>query len=44
MNECDPHPFGTQYSEFLDGTQYANGRYAVRKNPNTSYAVMKFLI
>ena len=26
----------------LDGTQYAKGRYAVRKNPVISYAVIKF--
>ena len=27
---------------FLDGTQYAKGRYAVRKNPVVSYADNKF--
>jgi len=32
--EGDTPPFGTQYLGFLDGTQYAKGRYAVRKNPN----------
>ena len=40
INEGEPpHPLGTQYSEVgLDGTQYAKGRYAVRKNHVISYA------
>jgi len=34
-----PPPFGTQYSGGgLDGTQYAKGRYAVRRNSVISYA------
>ena len=45
-----PRPpfYGTQYSGFLDGrpTQYAKGRYAVRKNPviyrtQTSFFTLK---
>jgi len=37
------HPlFGTQYLGGLDGTQYANGRYAVRKNPVISDADINF--
>ena len=37
-------PLGTQYSGGggLDGTQYAKGRYAVRKNPVISYADINF--
>ena len=41
--EGDPPPF--YYAVFrgvLDGTQYAKGRYAVRKNPVISYADIDF--
>ena len=34
--------FGTQYSGGLNGTQYAKGRYALRKNPVISYTDSKF--
>jgi len=38
-----PPPFGTQYSEGgLDGTQYAKGWYAVRRNSVISYADINF--
>ena len=37
-----PPPFGTQYSVFLDGTQYAKGRYAVHRNSVISYADINF--
>jgi len=37
-----PPPFCTKYSGVLDGTQYAKGRYAVRKNPVMSYADINF--
>ena len=40
--EGDTSPFGTQFSVFLDGTQYAKGRYAVRINPVISYADINF--
>ena len=41
--EGDTPHFGTQYSGgCLDGTQYAKGRYAVRKNPVISYADINF--
>ena len=40
------HPtFGTQYSEgALDGTQYAKGWYAVRRNSVISYADINFYL
>ena len=38
INEGDTPPFGTQYSGFLDGTQYAKGRYAIHRNSVISYA------
>ena len=42
-NEGDNPPFGTQYSGGdLDGTQYAMGRYAVRRNSVISYADINF--
>jgi len=38
-----PSPFGTQYSGGdLDGTQYAKGRYAIRRNSVISYADINF--
>ena len=38
-----PPPFGTQYSGGgLDGTQYAKGWYAVRRNSVISYADINF--
>jgi len=44
MYEGDTPPFGTQYSGGggLDGTQYAKGRYAVRRNFVISYADINF--
>ena len=38
-----PPPFWyAVFSWVLDGTQYAKGRYAVRKNPVISYADINF--
>jgi len=34
--------FRTQYSIFLDGMQYAKGRYAVREHPIISYPDINF--
>ena len=40
-----PPPFGTQYSGFFsDGTQYAKGWYAVRRNSVISYADISFYV
>ena len=45
ISEGDTHFCGTQYSWMcLDGTQYAKGRYAVRKHPVTSHAVIYFYL
>jgi len=42
-NEGDTPPLGMQYSGGdLDGTQYAKGRYAVRRNFVISYADINF--
>jgi len=45
-NEGETSPFstGTQYSGFLESTQYAKGRYAVHKNLVVSYADIIFYI
>jgi len=42
LQRVPPPPFVTQYSGFLDGTQYAKGWYAVRKNSVISYADIIF--
>ena len=43
LKEGDTPPFGTQYSGGdLDGTQYAKGRYTVRRNSVILYADINF--
>jgi len=43
INEGDIPPFGTQFSGgVLDGTHYAKGRYAVRRNYVISFGDINF--
>jgi len=42
MVEGDTPLWYAVFRECLDGTQYAKGRYAVRKNPVISYADIYF--